>query len=208
MSGQRRLAMRMRALALGALVLAVPAAASAEAPQRVNLRGTIESLDGTTLHLKSRDGKPVTVALADNYAVRVTAKTNVAAIKPNDYIAVAGVPQSDGAIKAQVVQIFPEAMRGIAEGHFPWDLTPNSTMTNATVEAVVAKAADRVITLKYKGGEKTVVVPPEAPVVTLKPGSRDMLKPGIPVFLVAVKDQAGLKAGGVAVGENGSAPPN
>jgi hypothetical protein len=206
MSGLRRLAVRVVAMSL--LALAVPAAASAEAPQRVNLRGTIESLDGTTLHLKSRDGKAVTVALADNYAVRVTAKTDIAAIMPNDYIAVAGVPQSDGTIKAQVVQIFPEAMRGVAEGHFPWDLTPNSTMTNATVEAVVAKAADRVITLKYKGGEKTVVVPPEAPVVTLNPGSRDMLKPGTPVFLVAVKGQAGLKAAGVAVGENGSAPPN
>jgi hypothetical protein len=186
----------------------LPAAAGAEAPQRVNLRGTIESLDGTALRLKTREGAAVAVALADNYAVRVTAKTDIAAIKPNDYVAVAGVPQPDGTIKAQVVQLFPEALRGIAEGHFPWDLTPDSTMTNATVEAVVAKASDRVITLKYKGGEKTVVVPPEAPVVALKPGSRDMLKPGTPVFIVALKDQAGLKANGVTVGENGGAPPN
>jgi hypothetical protein len=197
------------ALGLGALALSVPAAVWAEAPQRVNLRGTIESLEGTSLHLKSRDGNAVTVALADNYAVRVTAKTDVASIKPNDYVAVAGVPQSDGTIKAQVVQIFPEALRGIAEGHFPWDLTPDSTMTNATVAAAVTKAKDRVITLKYKGGEKTVVVPPEAPVVALKPSSRDMLKTGTPVFIVAVKDPSGaLKANGVTVGENGTAPPN
>ena len=210
MSGPRRLAARAVALGIGALALALPAAAWAEgAPQRVNVRGTVESLDGSALHLKSREGAPVTVALADNAGVRVAAKTDVASIKPNDYIAVAGVPQSDGTIRAQTVQIFPEALRGIAEGHFPWDLTPDSTMTNATVAAIVAKANDRVITLTYKGGEKTVVVPPEAPVVALKPGSKDMLKAGAHVFIVAVKGPDGaLKANGVTVGENGGVPPN
>lgn len=198
------------ALGIGVLALVLPSIASAEGrPQLVRVRGAIEKLDGQTLHIKSREGNPVTVALADNYAVSVVVKTDVAAIKPNDYIAVAGVPQPGGVIKAQMVQIFPEALRGIAEGHFPWDLTPDSTMTNATVSDIVTKVNDRVITLKYKGGEKTIDVPPGAPIVTLKPGSRDLLKPGAHVFIVAAKQpDGGLKAGRVSVGENGMVPPN
>jgi hypothetical protein len=210
MSVRGRLMARVVALGVGVLALALPAIASAEGrPQVVRVRGAIEKLDGQMLHIKSRDGSPVTVALADNYAVSLIAKTDVAAIKPNDYIAVAGIPEADGMIKAQMVQIFPEALRGIAEGHFPWDLTPNSTMTNATVADVVTKVNDRVLTLKYKGGEKMIDVPPGTPIVTLKPGTKDLLKPGAHVFIVAAKEPSGgLKAGRVGVGENGMVPPN
>jgi len=210
MSVRDRFTARIVALGVGVLALALPAIALAEdRPQLVNVRGTIEKLDGQTLHVKSREGNPVTVALADNYAVWVVVKTDVSAIKPNDYIAIAALAQPDGTLKAQMVQIFPEAMRGIAEGHSPWDLTPDSTMTNATVEAIVAKANDRAITLKYKGGEKIAVVPPEAPIVTLKPGTKDVLKPGAHIFIVAAKQPDGmLTARGVSVGENGMVPPN
>lgn len=210
MSVRDRFMARVVALGVGVLALALPAIASAEGrPQLVRVRGAIEKLDGQTLDVKSREGNPVTVALADNYAVWLVVKTDVAAIKPNDYIAVAALPQPDGTLKAQMVQIFPEALRGIGEGYGPWDLTPDSTMTNATVAAIVAKASDRVLTLKYKGGEKTVIVPPGAPVVTLKPGTKDQLKPGAHIFIVAAKQPDGmLKAGNVSVGENGMVPPN
>ena len=210
MSVRGRHMARVVALGVGVLALALPAIASAEGrPPTVRVRGAIEKLDGQMLHLKSREGSPVTVALADNYAVSLIVKADVASIKPNDYIAVAGIPEANGMIKAQMVQIFPEALRGIAEGHFPWDLTPNSTMTNATVADVVTKVNDRVLTLKYKGGEKTVDVPPGTPIVTLKPGTKDLLKPGAHVFIVAAKQPDGaLKAGRVGVGENGMVPPN
>jgi hypothetical protein len=210
MSVRGRLMARVVALGVGVLALALPAIASAEGrPPTVRVRGAIEKLDGQMLHLKSREGGPVTVALADNYAVSLIVKADVASIKPNDYIAVAGIPEPDGTIKAQMVQIFPEALRSIAEGHFPWDLTPNSTMTNATVADIVTKVNDRILTLKYKGGEKTIDVPPGAPIVTLKPGTKDLLTPGAHVFIVAAKEpDGGLKANGVAVGENGSVPLN
>ena len=179
MSVRGRLRARVVALGVGVLALALPAIASAEGrPPTVRVRGAIETLDGQMLHIKSREGSPVTVALADNYAVSLMPRPTSPSIKPNDYIAVAGIPEANGMIKAQMVQIFPEALRGIAEGHFPWDLTPDSTMTNATVADVVTKVDDRMLTLKYKGGEKTVDVPPAAPIVTLKPGTKDLLIAG------------------------------
>jgi hypothetical protein len=205
-----RLSARVAALGVTVLALFLPALASAEGrPQVVRVRGAVETLDGQALTVKSRDGKPVKVALADNYAVSIVTKADLASIKPGDYIATAALAQPDGTLKAQMVQIFPEALRGIAEGHFPWDLTPDSTMTNATVAEIVSKVDGRTLTLRYKGGEKTVMVPLSAPVVTLKPGTKDLLKPGAHVFIVATKEPDGsLKAGRVSVGENGMVPPN
>ena len=210
MSVRGRLVARFAALGLGLSIAIVPSFVAAEGrPQLVRVRGTVEKLDGQMLTVKSRDGSPVAVALADNYAVSTVVKADLADIKPGDYIATAALAQPDGMLRAQMVQIFPEALRGIAEGHFPWDLTPDSTMTNATVANVVSKVDNRTLTLKYKGGEKTVVVPLTAPVVTLKPGSKDQLTPGSHVFIVAAKQADGsLKAGRVSVGENGMVPPN
>jgi hypothetical protein len=106
------------------------------------------------------------------------------------------------------VLIFPEAARGTGEGHYPWDLTPGSTMTNATVAEVVSEAQGRLLTLKYKDGEKEIVVPPNVPIVTLAPGDRSLLKSGTAVFVPAMKKPDGtLVAGFVAVGRDGIKPP-
>ena len=206
-----RLSARMAALGVTVLVLLlVPAAASAEGrPELVRVRGAVESLEGQTLTVRTREGGSEKVALADDYAVSIVTRADLADVKPGDYVGTAALVQPDGTLKAQMVQIFPEALRGIAEGHFPWDLTPDSTMTNATVADVVSRVDGRTLALKYKGGEKTVAVPLSAPVVTLKPGRRELLEPGAHVFIVAARQADGsLKAGRVSVGENGMVPPN
>jgi hypothetical protein len=118
------------------------------------------------------------------------------------------VPQPDGRLKAQEVLIFPETMRGVGEGHRAWDLTPDSTMTNATVEAAVSDVAGRVLTLTYKDGQQELVVPPGTPVVTLAPGDASLLKPGNYVFLGATQQPGGgLTASRITVGKDGLVPP-
>ncbi len=123
----------------------------------------------------------------------LTPDAKIAAMVPADladagagsFIGTAAVPQPDGRLKAQEVLIFPEAMRGVGEGHRAWDLTPDSTMTNATVEAAVTDVAGRVLTLTYKDGRQELLVPPGTPIVTLAPGDASLLKAGNHVFLGA-----------------------
>jgi hypothetical protein len=210
MSVRDRLSARVAGLAIAVIALFLPVVASAEGrPQLVRVRGDVEKLDGLALTVKSRESAPVKIDLADNYAVSLEVKADLASIKPGDYIATAALVEPGGMLKAQMVMIFPEALRGTGEGHFPWDLTPDSTMTNATVADVVTKVDNRTLTLKYKGGEKTVEVPLSVPVVTLKPGTREMLVPGAHIFIVAAKQpDASLKAGRVTVGADGMVPPN
>src|ERR1700730_11742231 len=116
-------------------VVALPALAQNPPPANppVRLRGTIDKLDGHTLTVKSRDGQSVTVNLADNVAVVYLVKKTMADIKTGDYLASTGIKGTDGKIHAVEVRIFPEAQRGTGEGQFPWDLMPDSIMTNATV---------------------------------------------------------------------------
>jgi hypothetical protein len=147
--------------------------------------------------------------LADNVAVRAVIKFALADIKPGSYIGVTGMPQADGPQKAVEVHVFPEAMRGTAEGHTPWDLQPNSTMTNANVEAAVTGVNGPEITLKYKDGEKKFVVPPETPVVTYTPGDKSELKPGAKIFVAAATklEDGTLEVAAINVGRDGVAPP-
>src|SRR5215471_14123483 len=130
-----------RMMGLGAAVIAMLIAASsvwAQQPQRVNVRGTIEAIDGAVMSTKSRDGTVMKVKLADNASVRGVVKMALADVKVGSYVGVATMPQPDGSLKALEVLIFPDAMRGVAEGHRPWDLQPTSQMTNANVEVMVA----------------------------------------------------------------------
>ncbi len=197
--------------AFAALLLALPeiAAAQGTAPAPpVRVRAEIVKLEGTVLHLKDRQGAAVSVKLADNFAVSSLSKADIGDIKPGTYVGTAAIPQSDGSLKAIEVLIFPDAMRGTGEGHRPWDLTPESTMTNATVDSSVSQVNGRTLTLKYKDGSKTIVVPPEAPIVAMGPGSADMLKPGSHVFIIANKQPDGsLAAARVTVGKDGLVPP-
>lgn len=190
-----------------ALLLAVSSASAQQPPVRV--RGTVEAVDGSILSVKSRDGAMLKVKLTDNVAVRAVVKASLADIKAGSYIGVTGMPQADGTQKAVEVHIFPEAMRGTGEGHRPWDLQPNSTMTNANVEAAVTGVNGQEMTLKYKDGEKKIVVPADIPIVTYAPADKSELKPGAKIFIGATTklDDGSLEASAVSVGRDGVAPP-
>ena len=195
-------------LALTAIAV-VGGMAWAQQPPTVRIRGTIEAVDGSLLTVKSRDGAEMKVRITDNAAVVGVAPIAISEIKPGSYIGVSAMPQPDGTQKALAVHIFPEAQRGVAEGFRPWDLRPNSTMTNATVAETVAGADGQNILVKYKDGEKKVVVPPGTPIVTFVPGEKSELKPGakIIIFSATRKDDGSLEANRVNVGRDGITPP-
>jgi hypothetical protein len=181
----------------------------AQQPPSVRIRGTIEAIDGSLLTVKSREGTEMKVRMTDNVAVVGVANIAMSEIKPGSYIGVSGMPEPDGTQKAIAVHIFPETQRGVAEGFRPWDLRPNSTMTNATVAETVASTNGQNILVKYKDGEKKVVVPPGTPIVTFVPGEKSELKPGakIIIFGATKKDDGTLEANRVNVGRDGITPP-
>jgi hypothetical protein len=182
---------------------------AALAQERVRVRGTVENVDGNVLTVKTREGQDVKVKLPDNVRVLGIEKASIDDIKQGSYIGVSAMPQTDGSQKALHVHIFLDAMRGVAEGFGPWDVRPNSTMTNATVDNMVTGTDGRTVTVKYKDGEKKIVVPPDAPIVKYVPGNKDALKAGAKIFIVAaVKQPDGtLEAPNVSVGLNGLTPP-
>jgi Domain of unknown function (DUF5666) len=184
-------------------------AASAQAPAAVRIRGAIEAVDGPVLTVKSREGAEMKVRITDNAAVIGIAKASLADIKPNSYIGVSGMPQEDGSQKALAIHIFPEAQRGTGEGFRAWDLRPNSTMTNATVAQTVAGTDGQNITVKYKDGEKKVVVGADTPIVAFVTGDKSELKPGAKVIIFGAtkKDDGTLEANRIGVGIDGITPP-
>jgi len=195
---------KLYAAALLGLLLALPA--SAQTPARI--RGAIASLDGQILTVKTREGPEVKIKLADNYSVAAVVPITMDQIKPGSFIGSAAMKQADGSMKAVEVLVFPEAMRGANEGHYPWDLMPESTMTNATVEAVVDGTTGREMALTYKGGKQKIIVPAGVPIVTFEPGDKSLLVPGALVFVGSQKAADGnLSAGRVNVGKNGFKPP-
>jgi hypothetical protein len=179
-----RVAFAIAALAFVALTL--PASAQ---DQPVRVRGTVERMDGDLYIVKARNGGEVKVKLADNGTVVALTKASLADVKQGSYIGVSGMPQPDGSQKCLEIHIFPEAMRGAGDGHRPWDLQPSSTMTNGAVEQTSASADGQVLTLKYKDGEKKIVVPVDCPIVGYQPGDKSELKPGTPIFISAAQRQ-------------------
>jgi multidrug efflux pump subunit AcrA (membrane-fusion protein) len=198
-----------RALAALVVMSVLGSAASAQQPPAVRIRGTIEAVDGALLTVNSREGTDMKVRLTDNVAVFGVANIAMSEIKPGSYIGVSAMPEPDGTQKALAVHIFPEAQRGAAEGFRPWDLRPNSTMTNATVAQTVEGTDGQNILVKYKDGEKKVVVPPGTPIVTFLVGDKSELKPGakIIIFGATRKDDGTLEANRVNVGRDGITPP-
>jgi hypothetical protein len=178
-------------------------------PAPTRIRGTIDSVDGKTMSIKTREGTDVKVNMTDDIAVIGVAKTSLAEIKPGSYIGVSAMPQPDGSQKAIAIHIFPEAMRGAGEGFRAWDLRPNSTMTNATVAQTVASVDGQVVEVKYKDGEKKVVVPPDAAIVAFVTGDKSEIKPGakIIIFGAVKKDDGSLETNRIGVGRDGIAPP-
>jgi hypothetical protein len=195
----------------GALIvlLAWPAMAQ-NAPEGTptRIRGTIEKLDGQALTVKSREGPELTIALAPNVTVAAIIKKNLADIKAGDYVGTASVKGADSKLHAIEVLIFPEAMRGTGEGERPWDLVPDSLMTNATVAGIASAAQGQVLKVTYKGGESEIIVGPDTPVVSFGPGDMSLLKPGAAIFTTALKKPDGsLSATRVNAEKDGVKPP-
>jgi hypothetical protein len=190
------------------LALLVAAVAAAQAPA-TRIRGQIQALEGQTLTIRPRaGGASVVMKLADNFGVTGVVPMTMADIVPGKFVGTASLPQPDGSLQAIEVLIFPDAMRGSGEGHYPWDLAPQSMMTNANVAEVSASSGGRSMLLRYKEGEKRVVVPESAPIVTFVPADRAALVPGAHVLVGAQRQADGtLTAARVTVGLNGLMPP-
>ena len=198
--------MTRRTLGASAVALLFAASfAAAQAPQMVRVRATLEDVSVPLLTAKSRDGAEMKIKLADNAPVNEVVKASLADIKADSYIAVTAMPQPDGTQKAVAILIFPEAMRGVGEGHRPWDLEPNSTMTNATVAEQVAGTDGQTVTVKYKDGDKKILVTPATIIVTYKKAAASDLKAGQKIFVAAAKklDDGTLEAPNVAYGDVG-----
>jgi hypothetical protein len=199
-----------KTIAAASLAVGLFATASvAQQPQSVRIRGTIEKADGPVLTIKTREGDDRIVKLSDDVRISGITKIAMADIKPGSYIGVSAMPREDGVQKALAIHIFPEAQRGTGEGFQPWDLKPGSTMTNATVADRVTGTSGDTITVKYKGGEKTVEVTPDTPIVTFVAGDKADLKPGAKVIVFgAVKSADGdYTASRIGVGRDGITPP-
>ena len=196
-------------VALGAAVLAAVGASAvwAQQPQSVRVRGAIEKVDGNTVVVKSADGGDVTLTLTPNAQIVGVVKATLAEIKPGSFVGSAAMPQPDGSQKALEVHIFAESQRGTGEGHRPYTI-PNSTMTNGTVGDMVTGTDSHSLTVKYKEGEKKIIVPPDVPIVRYEIGNRDELKPGVHVTsLNAVKKPDGsIEAPRLNVGRDGLVP--
>jgi hypothetical protein len=182
----------------------VTSTAFAQQPTRV--RGMVEKVDGAIVTVKAGEAGEAKFALAENVQVYGLVKATVADIKPNTFIGVGAMPQADGSQKAVRVQIFPEPMRGVGEGHRPWD-RPGSTMTNGAVDQQVKGVEGQVLTVKYKGGEQRIVITPETTIQAYVVGGKSELKPGAHIATFAAKKPDGsLEASRVTVGRDGLQP--
>lgn len=179
------------------------------AQNKIRVRGTIERVEGPILVVKARDGSEVRIKPTDNAKIVGVAKISLSDIKPGSFVGAAAVPAAGDMLKALEVHVFPEDMRGTGEGHQPYDLQPNSTMTNATVVDVVMGKDGQTLLLKYKDGEKKITVTRDTPVVTYVPADRGELKPGakIVVFNATRADDGTIEAARFNVGKDGLTPP-
>ena len=199
----------MVARVLGAgIVIALAAGAFAQQPATTRVAGTVESFDGHVLAVKSEKLGELKINLTGDATVFGVAKATLADVKPGSYIGVGAMPQPDGSQRAIQVTVLAESQRGLSEGHKPWDARPNSTMTNGTVDQTVAGIDGQVLTVKYQGGEKKIVVPPDAVIRAYVVSDRSELKPGAHIAIVrAVKKPDGsLEANRINVGRGEVVP--
>src|SRR5665213_2120867 len=199
----------LKHIALAAVMFAlVDGSAWAQQPPAMRVSGTVESFDGKVLAIKSEKLGEVKVSLTGDAAVFGVSKATIADIKPGAFIGVGAMPQPDGSQRAVQVTVFAESQRGLGDGHRPWDARPNSTMTNGAVEQTVAGVDGPVLTVKYKDGEKKIVVPADAVIRAYSVGDKAELKPGAKIAIVrAVKKPDGsLEANRVNVGRGEVAP--
>jgi hypothetical protein len=181
--------MTRRAIGTAAIMLFLATASYAQQPGRI--RGQIEKVDGATYVLKARDGTMLNVKLADDARVSALEKASLADIKNDTFIGIAGMPKPDDSIEAFSIHIFLPAQRGVVpDRHGPWDARPNSTMTNAYVTSVVKEKDGEVLTVKYKDGEKKVIVTPQTMIAAAAPGNKDELKTGAQIIIFGWDKQA------------------
>jgi hypothetical protein len=185
-------------------VLFAASLAAAQAPDVVRIRGTIDKVDGQMLTIKARDGASFSVKVADNGPVRDIVKASLTDIQAGSYLAITAMPQPDGSQKAVAILVFPPGPRP-PDGFSQWDLKPGSTMTNATVDSTAAAVDGQKLTVKYKDGEKIIVVPPDAEITTFKPGKMAEVKAGEKIMIFAAKKQPDgtFEAPNIAVGDYG-----
>jgi hypothetical protein len=196
----------MRNLLVFVLVMCCGVAAAQETTI-VRLRGEVQSYDAPKLVLKERSGRIIEMTLPEGLPIAEVIPTDITAIQPGSFIGTAAMPRPDGQLQSLEVVVFPEAARGSGEGHYPWDLKPESTMTNATVADLARSPQGRTLTLRYKDGEKKVVVPDGVPVVTFRPGNPGLIVPGARVFIVAEKTDDLYEPRRFLIGRNGFQPP-
>jgi hypothetical protein len=195
----------LAALGFALICIALPASAQ----ETVRVRGTIERVEGPVYVVKNRDGMELKLTVTDSPLFVAIVKSTMADIKPGMFVGSTGMTQPDGSQKAIEVHIFPESMRGTGEGHYDWDLKPNTKMTNANVEQTVAGVEGQTLSVKYKDGEKKLLVTPETVVVSYVVGSKDDLKPGTRIFIAAAKKQpdGSLQTARITYGKDGLTPP-
>ena len=197
-------------LIAAALLLALSAPAWAQATPPAALRGIIERVapDRESFDVKTRDGAEKTLRLAADAKVARVAAASLADVKPGVYVGVAAAPGDDGTLKALEVHIFPESMRGVGDGHRPFDLAPGSTMTNGDVNARVERVDGPQIVVAYKGGEQTIVIDKSTPIVAIEPGGLGDLMAGAAIVARGSVGEGGAyEARSVVVGVNGVTPP-
>ena len=204
----RRSTFRRPLIAVAMVAISTLAAIAQQSPTPTRVRGTIEGVDGDVLAVKSRAGQDVKLHLTGDAKIVGIIKISLADIKVGSFIGTTTVPGPDGSQNAVEVHVFPEDMRGTGEGSRPYDLRPNSTMTNATVSESVAGNDGHMLLIKYKDGEKKVVVSPETPVVTYVPGDKSDLKAGAKIIaFVKQLPDGSFESNRVSVGRDGLTPP-
>ncbi len=198
---------------LGAALLGAGVAAATEAPSPTVpvaptiVRGAIAQISANVVKIRTRDGKLLAIALAPDWNVQVTKPVTLDAIQPGSFIGTAEMPQANGSGRSLEVHVFPPGVK-LGEGHYGWDLRKGSMMTNGTLPTVPGAHRTREIDVSYATGTRHIVVPANVPIVQITPGARDMARPGVSVFLIAVKTPSGaLATNGLAIGEGGRAPP-
>jgi hypothetical protein len=204
----RRSTLRRPLLALVMVAASTLAALAQKAPVPSRVRGEIETVDGDMLTVKSRSGEDFKLHMTADIKIVGITKISLGDIKVGSFIGATTVPGPDGMPTAVEVHVFPESMRGTGEGSRPWDLKPNSTMTNATVSESVVGNDGHTLLVKYKDGEKKVLVTPQTPVVSYVPGDKSELKPGAKViaFIKQLPDGS-FETNRISVGRDGLTPP-
>jgi hypothetical protein len=188
--------------------LSVAGVNSAQAADAQRVRGTVVSFEPSLLTVKTRQGDTSAIKLNADWKISGVANASVKDIKQGDFLGIASVSKADGGSGALEVVVFPAALKGTGEGDRPWDLQPNSRMTNGTV-ADVTDISGRAVTLTFDNGQtKKISIPDNTPVVTFAPATPTDLKPGATVFVTAQRGSDGtLSSSRVVVGNNGVVPP-